>query len=104
MLGVVLTTAVAESAGAEPRRQGPPRYAPDPAPKGEKREQPPRPAAEIAISPGQAASIAASRTGGRVLDVQLQDGNRPRYRVRVLLGGERVRTVTVDAVTGEFRG
>jgi hypothetical protein len=53
---------------------------------------------------GEAAAIAGSATGGRVLDVQLVGGDRPRYRVRVLLGGERVRTVTVDAVTGEFRG
>lgn len=59
---------------------------------------------EVSISPGQAADIAAARTGGRVLDVRLQGGKRPRYRVRVLLGGERVRTVTVDALTGEFRG
>lgn len=61
-------------------------------------------AAEVAVSAGEAAAIAAARTGGRVLDVQLQGGSRPRYRVRVLLGGEQVRTVTVDAVTGEFRG
>ncbi len=62
------------------------------------------PPVEVSISAGEAAAIAASRTGGRVLDVQLQGGRRPHYRVRILLGGERVRTVTVDAVTGEFRG
>ena len=54
----------------------------------------------VRISKEQAASIAAARTGGRVLDVSLKGGSRPRYRVRVLIGDERVRTVTVDARTG----
>jgi hypothetical protein len=101
MLILVLTAAVAGPAGAEPKHRGWSRHAQGPPP-AEKREQA-RPA-EIAISPSQAAGIAAAYTGGRVLDVQLQGGKRPRYRVRVLLGGERVRTVTVDAMTGEFRG
>lgn len=52
------------------------------------------------ISPDRAASIARSATGGRVLKVERQ-GNV--YRVRVLLDGERVRNVTVDAVTGKIR-
>ncbi len=102
MLTVLLTSVAAEPSGAQPRHGAPGRYAQGPPP-AEERGPPPR-AAEIAISPGQAASIAADRTGGRVLDVKLQGGTRPRYRVRVLVGGERVRTVTVDAVTGEFRG
>ncbi len=111
MLGIALIAAASGSAPAEARP--PPRDAPRieqappsrpgqrPAPR-EDRERPP--ADDIAISPGQAAAIAASRTGGRVLGVKLQGGKRPRYRVRLLLGGERVRSVTVDAATGEFRG
>lgn len=95
MLTVLLTAVAAGPLGAQSRQGA--------APPAEKAE-PRRPATEIAISPGEAASIAAARTGGRVLDVKFQGGARPRYRVRVLLRGERVRTVTVDAVTGEFRG
>lgn len=103
MLAVLLMEAATGigPVGAEPRYRGPPRVAQAVAP-GDKRDA--DRSAEVTISPARAAEIAASRTGGRVLDVQLQGGKRPRYRVRVLLGGERVRTVTVDAVTGEFRG
>lgn len=54
----------------------------------------------VQISSDRAAAIAAARTGGRVLDVRLQGGSRPVYRVKVLVSGERVRTVRVDARTG----
>jgi uncharacterized membrane protein YkoI len=56
--------------------------------------------AGVQISRERAAALAASRTGGRVLDVRLQRGARPVYRVKVLVSGERVRTVRVDAATG----
>jgi hypothetical protein len=99
LLAALVTSAEPAAGGSGPRP--PPGHIQGPHP-GERRE-PPRSAA-VAVSPGRAAAIAATRTGGRVLDVQLQGGQRPRYRVRILVGGQRVRTVTVDAVTGEFRG
>lgn len=103
MLILVLMAACAWAgpAAARPDHGRHPRLA-QASPPGRERE-PPAPV-DVAISPGEAARIAASATGGRVLDVRFIDGDRPRYRVRVLLRGERVRTVTVDAVTGEFRG
>jgi len=52
------------------------------------------------ISRDQAASAARKATGGLVLKVQLEGKNKSVYRVRVLLEGERVRTVRVDAQTG----
>ncbi len=52
------------------------------------------------ISRDQAAAIARSATGGRVLNIQLGGGNRPRYSVKMLLDGKRVRKVGVDARTG----
>jgi len=52
------------------------------------------------ISRDRAASIARSATGGRVLNIQLNRGNRPKYSVKMLLDGKRVRTVGVDARTG----
>jgi uncharacterized membrane protein YkoI len=58
---------------------------------------------EDLISRDRAAEIARSRTGGRVLRVDLHDGGRPWYRVRVLIDGERVRTVAVDARSGRLR-
>jgi len=54
----------------------------------------------VRISRDKAAAIARDAAGGRVLKVQLK-GNR--YHVRLLLDGERVRTVRVDAYTGEVR-
>ena len=51
------------------------------------------------ISADRAASIASSATGGRVLKVE-RKGNT--YRVRVLLDGERIRNVSVDARTGRL--
>lgn len=52
------------------------------------------------ISSDRAASIARDSTGGRVLKVERKNGV---YQVRVLLDGERVRNVTVDARTGKVR-
>lgn len=54
-------------------------------------------ASQSEISADRAAAIARNATGGRVLNVQRQGAV---YRVRVLLDGERVRNVTVDARTG----
>lgn len=53
--------------------------------------------AQSEISADQAASIARRATGGRVLKVKRKGGV---YHVRVLLDGERVRKVNVDARTG----
>ncbi len=55
------------------------------------------------ISRDRAADIVRSRTGGRVLRVDLHNGDRPWYRVRVLIDGEHVRTVAVDARSGRLR-
>lgn len=52
------------------------------------------------ISSDRAASIARNATGGRVLKVNRKGGV---YQVRVLVDGERVRNVTVDARTGQVR-
>lgn len=54
----------------------------------------------VRISPDRAAAIARNAVGGRVLKVELSGG---RYRVKLLVGGERVRTVEVDARTGQLR-
>jgi uncharacterized membrane protein YkoI len=55
--------------------------------------------AAIRIDRDEAAAIARrSVGGGRVLKVQLRG---QRYYVKLLLAGERVRTVRVDATTGE---
>ena len=51
------------------------------------------------ISRDQAAAIAREQTGGRVLRVQLQGKS---YRVKLLLSGERVKTVRVDADSGKL--
>ena len=52
------------------------------------------------ISRNRAATVARSATGGRVLNIRLERGGRPRYRVKVLLDGKRVRNITVDAHSG----
>ena len=52
------------------------------------------------ISPDGAAAIARGATGGRVLKVERRGSV---YVVRVLLDGEQVRNVTVDARTGRLR-
>ena len=56
-----------------------------------------------AIDRDEAAAIARAATGGRVLSVVLrQAGKRPRYQVKILLAGGRIRSVSVDARTGEL--
>jgi len=55
---------------------------------------------ESRISRNEAADIASRATGGRVLKVT-RKGNY--YEVRVLVDGERVRTVRVDARSGQVR-
>lgn len=52
------------------------------------------------ISRDRAAAIARAATGGRVLDIRLKSGKRPKYSVKMLLDGKRVRKVGVDARTG----
>lgn len=64
------------------------------------REQPGGSRSEVRISRDQAAAIARGAVGGRVLRVELSDS---RYRVKLLVDGERVRTVQVDARTGQLR-
>lgn len=55
------------------------------------------------IDRDEAAAIARSATGGRVLSVVLRQADRrPRYQVKILLPGGRVRSVSVDARTGEL--
>jgi uncharacterized membrane protein YkoI len=58
--------------------------------------------ADVNIAPRQAASIARGATNGRVLSVKLSRSGNPFYRVKVLLAGGRVRTVLVDATTGQL--
>ncbi len=57
-------------------------------------------AQSVLISREKAASIAKQTTGGRVLEVKLK-GNK--YHVKVLLNGERIRTVRIDARTGQLK-
>ena len=52
------------------------------------------------ISRDRAARIARSASDGRVLRVQLHGGNRPWYRVKVLVDGQRVRAIRIDARSG----
>ena len=56
------------------------------------------------VGSNEAAAIARSQTGGRVLDVRrsTEDG-RPCYLVRLLLADGRVRIVVVDAESGKAR-
>lgn len=52
-----------------------------------------------------AARLVERQTGGKVLSVQRQDKKgRSRYRVKVLLPEGRVRTINVDAETGQMDG
>lgn len=59
-------------------------------------------AAEL-ISRDRAAEIVRSATGGQVLRVELRGDEQPWYAVRVLIDGERVRSLVVDARTGRLR-
>ena len=55
------------------------------------------------ISEKEAAAIARRSTGGEVLSVSLKNGNRPVYQVKVLLDSKRVKTIRVDARSGNIR-
>ena len=48
-----------------------------------------------ALSPSEAASIAQRQHGGKVLAVNSTGGNPPNYRVRLLLKGGKIITVTI---------
>lgn len=57
------------------------------------------------VGPAGAAAAARAATGGRVLGVTASKaGGRTVYRVKVLLPGGRMRTVTVDGPTGQVQG
>jgi uncharacterized membrane protein YkoI len=57
------------------------------------------------IGPAAAAAAARRATGGTVLGVQGgQSGGRVIYRVKVLLPGGRVRTLSVDGASGQVLG
>lgn len=57
------------------------------------------------IGPAGAAAAARRATGGTVLGVQGgQSGGRVIYRVKVLLPGGRVRTLSVDGASGQVLG
>lgn len=57
------------------------------------------------VGAGAAAAAAQRATGGTVLGVQAsRSGGRVIYRVKVLLPGGRVRTVTVDGASGQVLG
>lgn len=58
---------------------------------------------EAAITPDRAAEIARRATGGRVLRVDRRGNGHGRYRVKVLVDGQRVRHVVVDAQSGRVR-
>src|SRR5690606_31766028 len=61
--------------------------------------------AQTGISEGQAASMARSRYGGKVLSVsKAGSGDRVIYRVKLLLESGRVIIVTVDGQTGHVSG
>ncbi len=55
------------------------------------------------VSADQAADLVRARSGGRILDVRRENGDRgPVYRVKVLLEGGRVRIYRVDANSGRI--
>jgi len=57
------------------------------------------------IGASAAAAAASAASGGRVLDVKRQSSRTGiMYRVKVLLPGGRVRTMTVDGQSGQVRG
>lgn len=61
--------------------------------------------AQASISEGQAASMAKSKYGGKVLSVSKSgSGGRVVYRVKLLLDSGRVIIVTVDGQTGRVSG
>lgn len=55
------------------------------------------------VSADQAAALVRAQSGGRILDLRLENRARPPvYRVKVLLDGGRVRVYRVDASTGKI--
>lgn len=61
--------------------------------------------AQASISQGQAAELAKSRYGGKVLSVaKSNNGGRITYRVKLLLDSGRVIIVSVDGQSGQIRG
>jgi hypothetical protein len=57
------------------------------------------------VSAAQAGSLAAKRTGGKVLKVSEEERNGRRvYRVKVLLPEGRVKTLFIDSKTGGSGG
>lgn len=55
------------------------------------------------ITQAQAAQIAKKRYGGKVLSVTKKGGEKPAYKVKLLLDDGRVKVVTVDANSGAAR-
>jgi hypothetical protein len=59
--------------------------------------------ATLSVSADQAAALVREASGGRILDVRLENRSRgPVYRVKVLLEGGRVRVYRVDAGSGRI--
>lgn len=57
------------------------------------------------IGPGAASAAAGAASGGRVLGVRrVRSASGVIYKVKVLLPGGRMRTVTVNGRTGQVRG
>lgn len=56
------------------------------------------------ISQSQAAAIARNRYGGKVMSVSRTGGDRPAYKVKLLLDNGRVKVVYIDANTGRILG
>ncbi len=55
------------------------------------------------VSADEAAALVRARSGGRILDLRLENRARPPvYRVKVLLDGGRVRVYRVDASSGKI--
>lgn len=55
------------------------------------------------ITQAQAAQIAKKQYGGKVLSVTKKGGDRPVYKVKLLLDDGRVKVVSVDANSGAAR-
>lgn len=56
------------------------------------------------LNPDEAAAIARTKTGGRVLDVRpLANGDPAGFEVRVLLDEGKVRTLLIDGASGQPR-
>lgn len=55
------------------------------------------------ISEQEAAAIASRSSGGKVLSVNLKNSKRPYYEVKVILDSKRVKTIRIDARSGQVR-